>query len=229
MPEEKTENHVSKKGSGLSGLILFSLIAFAIGSAGIYLLTHFWKKKDLVIDKERIILGYLEGNAYVNPWLGWEINFPPQMSVLGHKEISDWQRLPQIPGFENQMAEQTKLFLALGEAFSVISLARLDRMEQLPYWQSHDRILANAQEKFRQSIINNTHFECFVKVSDTTIDHLPFKLMEVIFVHNEEEQKRQVIYSTIINNYMLHITVVYYSPAGGSLMINAINESVFLK
>ena len=229
MAEEKPENNISRKGSGLSGLILFSLISFAIGFAGIYFLTQNWKKKDLEIDKERIRLGYLEGKTYVNPWLGWEISFPPQMSVLDHKEISNWQRLPQISGFENENPEFTKLFLALGEAFSVICLARLDAIEQQPYWQSHERIVANAQEKFRQSIINNSNFECFVKVTETTIDHLPFKLMEVIFVQNEEEQKRQANYSAIINDFMLHITVVYYNPAGGSLMIDAINESRFFK
>jgi|GEM_PF-4349405 len=216
-----------RKGSGLQGLVLFSLVSFAVCFAGIFLLTQFWKKKDIKIDKDLVKTGYFDGKTYFNPWLGWKITFPDEMTVLDHNEIQTWRRLPQIPGFEYENSENTTLFLALGEAFSVVSLARLDQIEQQFFLQPHDIILSGIQEEFRQSIINNTPYECFVQTSELSINFVLFKLMEIIFFHNGEEQKRQAIYSSIINEHILHITVVYYNPIAGRKMNKSILESEF--
>lgn len=227
MTSEIQNNKPQEKGSGLSGLILFAVVSFAVCFAAIYFLTGERDKKQTAIDEDQTSAGFIEGSTFFHPELGWRLNFPEGMILQDQTEMQGWQRLPQIPGFENTAEGETRLFLALGNAFSVAGLACLESTKDIPSYYTQDQIVAEAQEKLRQSINGTTLFQCDGEVTDVLIDQVPFKKLSMVFLHQGQEQKRQVIFSTVIKKHLLHVTVVYYNTLAGEQLISAIENSSF--
>ncbi len=227
MIAEIQNNTPEKKGSGFRGLILFAVVSFAVCFAGIYVLSHIRQKKQTAFDKEQTSTGFFEGNTFFHPELGWRLIFPQGMILQDHSEMLDWERMPQISGFENSSDAKTNLFLALGNAFSVVGFACLESVEDIPSYYTREQIVAEAQEKLRQTIDGTTLFQCDSEVNDVLIDQVPFKKMSLVFLYQGEEQKRQVIFSTLIDKNLLHVTVVYYNALSGNQLISAIENSSF--
>jgi hypothetical protein len=230
MTSELQESKTERKGSGLGGLVLFSIISFVVCFAGIYALSVERRKTKAAENLEESSTGYFDGYTYINKALGWELDFPEGMTLLDHGQLQAWKYLPQIPGFEMGSDADSRLFLALGESFSVVAFARIELLDDLPFWKTREQIIVEAQENLRQSIIeNNLLFECNFEVNDFLIDKVPFKSLSVVFIHHGEEQKRQVIFTTLFENLLLNVTVVYHNPFRGEQIISALMNSKFTK
>jgi hypothetical protein len=228
MTSELQESKTERKGSGLKGLVLFSIISFVVCFAGIYALSVERRKTKAAENLEESSTGYFDGYTYINKDLGWELDFPEGMTILDYGQLQAWKYLPQIPGFETDSEAHSRLFLALGESFSVVAFARLELLFDLPFWLTREQIMSEEQEKIRQSIIgNNPAFECNFEVNDVVIDKVPFKSLSVVFIHDGEEQKRQVIFTTLFENLLLNVTVVYHNPFRGEQIIAALRNSSF--
>jgi hypothetical protein len=228
MTSELQESKTEPKGSGLKGLVLFSIISFGVCFAGIYALSVERRKTKAAENLEESSSGYFEGHTYINRVLGWQFDFPEGMTLLDHGQLKEWKHLPQIPGFETDSDAYSRLFLALGESFSVVAFARLELLRDLPFGQTREQIIVEEQEKIRQTIIgNNPLFECNFEINDVVIDIVPFKSLSVVFYHKGEAQKRQLIFTTHFDNLLLNITVVYFNPLRGEQVISALMNSKF--
>ncbi|MEE4176244.1 MAG: hypothetical protein V2I46_01910 [Bacteroides sp.] len=227
-PEEK-RTITKRKGSGFRRLILFSIISFAVCFAAVYFLTRNRNRKIALKEGQEFNTGYFEGNKYTNPDLGWQINFPEGMTLLDNEHLKDWNQLPQVPGFAPDSIGDTGLFLALGDAFSVVAYASVEALYSRVVFQTNEQIITQTQQRLRQSITARNAYPCDCEVSDVLIDQVPFKRMSLEFIHEDQVQKRQEVFSAVTGNHLLHVTVVYYNVLNGEKLITAIQNSVFEK
>lgn len=227
MKPELQKHYLKAKGLGHYGLILFSLVVFGLCAAGIYLLTASRNKKLAAIQKPAYIAGFTSGNTYINPMLGWKINFPQDMTLLDQDQMRAWPQLPEIYGFEAMEKNQINLFLAMGETFSVVALAWIEPLQLVDETASVHQLIANEQERLLQAISRKTLFESNYEISEVLIDSTRFFRMNIKFMHSGDEQKQQDIFTGVVNSYLLNISLVYYKPAAGSQLISAIMASEF--
>ena len=224
---ELSDNEKEIKGSGSKGLILFALCSLAICFAAVWFLTHNRNRK-LALSQEKIFsTGYFEGNAYYNPDLGWRINFPEGMTLLDHQHLEEWKQFPQVPGFAPDSIGDTGLFLALGDAFSVVAFASVESLNSHDVFQTHDQVITQTQLALRNSIARRNPYSCDCEVDDVMIDQVPFKRMSFVFSQQGQIQKRQEVFTGIAGDYLLHVTVIYYNVLTGENMIAAILHSGF--
>ncbi|MDX9941363.1 MAG: hypothetical protein RBS53_04010 [Bacteroidales bacterium] len=224
---ETVEIKKTQKGSGFSGLILFAFISFALCFAAVWVLTQNRNHKLARLHDLEFNTGYFVGNTYHNPDLAWRISFPEGMTLLDHQHLQDWKQLPQVPGFAPDSIGDTGLFMALGDAFSVVAFASVEAIEGRAVFQASDHIITQTQLSLRNSIARRNHYPCECEVSDVLISQIPFKRMSLVFVHQGQVQKRQEVFSGVAANYLLHVTVIYYNTFAGENMIAAILDSDF--
>lgn len=215
------------KGLGLLGLILLSLLSFGICAAGIFYLAAERNKKLAALNSPEHLAGFFDGNTYVNPLLGWKIELPSGMSLLNQDQMKEWQKLPEMYGFEAKAANQGSLFLALGEAFSVVAIAWIEPLNESQTIIADGLVMDNALEKFKESISRRTLLESNWEVTELIIDGRHFKRMSIRFHTHGDLQKQQDIFTGVINNQLLNISVVYYKPAAGNQIIHSILSSEF--
>lgn len=224
---ENTKPEIKPKGSGLTGLILFAIFAFALCFTAVYLLTMNRNQKLARMEDQAFNTGYFQGNAYHNPDLGWWIHFPEGMTLLDHQHLQDWKQLPQVPGFAPDSIGDTGLFLALGDAFSVVAYASVEPLGSRVVFQNPNQIISQTQLFLRNSIARRNPFPCDCRVTNVMIGQVPFQRMSLLFTHQGQVQKRQEVFSGIAGDYLLHITVIYYNVLAGERMIAAILDSGF--
>ncbi len=218
---------VKYKGLGPTGLILFTLLAFGLCTAGIFFLTTDRNKKLAAVQNPAQSAGFFENNTYVNPLLGWKIDFPQGMTLLDQNQMQDWHQLPEIYGFDAKTENQVNLFLAMGETFSVVVMAWIEPQPQTETLATINQFIDTEQEKLRQAITRKTLFEINWEVTEVMVDGVPFKRMNIKFMQSGDEQKQQDIFTGLINENLLHISLVYYKPSAGSQIMNAIIASEF--
>lgn len=217
----------SGKGSGLWRLILFSVISLVVCFTAVYLLTKNHNRKLALQKDQEFNTGYFEGNRYINHDLGWQITFPQGMTFLDHQHLQEWKQFPQVPGFAPDSIGETGLFMALGDAFSVMAFASVEPVDHLTGFQTNDQIITQTQQYLRNSIAARNAYPCEAEVSDVVIDQMAFKRMSLKFLSQGQVQKRQEVFSAVTGNYLLHITLIYYNVPDGEKLIAAILNSAF--
>ena len=220
---EHQENIPKKQRSAIISLLAFSAVAFAMCFVAIFAIT-LWHRNYLLTQRiHQTPPGYFINNTYVNEQLGWQISFPENFNTYTSEQIRNWQHLSLMPGFEQAGRRQLQLFLVAGEYFSTLALAQKDILTSrealldplLLIERRHEQLKSSIREQSKHSV----RFEPFNEV----VNGISFRGLAIEYSNGPEPTKWQRVYTTVLDDYMLHYALVFQDMDHG----NALGEAFF--